>query len=1148
MAHAEWLPGTFFRPPTLVDLVRHRAERQADETAFIHLVDGENQQVHLTNRELDRQARAIGAWLESLKLPGQRALLLYPPGLEFIAAFFGCLYAGVVAVPVYPPRRNRSLARIQAIADDAEAKVALTTSVVVRRVEPLIHQTPHLKALTWLATDRIPEGLDQRWEPPDIQGETLAFLQYTSGSTGAPKGVVLNHSNLLHNSALIAHAFEHTRSGLGVFWLPSYHDMGLIGGILQPLYIGRPNVLMSPMAFLQKPYRWLSAISRFGGTTSGGPNFAYDLCVRKITPEQKATLDLSTWEVAFNGAEPVCQKTLEQFAEAFAPCGFRPEAFYPCFGMAEATLIVSGGYAKKAPVVRWMDGDALLKNRIVEGEPGRNGSRALVGCGGTLPDQKIVIADPETMTACPPDRIGEIWIQGPSVAQGYWRQPEATEATFRAILRDTGEGPFLRTGDLGFMRDGELFVTGRIKDLIIFRGRNIYPQDIEKTVEGSHPYLVRNSGAAFTVEMDGRERLVVVHELERRKKDHLEEVFGAICRAVSAEHELAVDAIVLVHAGTIPKTSSGKIQRHACRDGFLAGTLTVVAQWRAGEEAALPQDPAKPRQRRIEVPPVRCPEPASPVSPSKNGDKPAASRETASVAGFSRVADLVMEEVRRVARERSNGLTLDAPITEIGLDSLERMEILASLEERFGGRFPEDVLPQLETARLVVEAVQKYLGTEPLATAARPADFEIPPESYDVAQFPEYRKLRQNLDFLDESGIGNPYFMPHQGLTNDRALIDGREVINFSAYNYVGMSGDPVVTRAVQEAVAKYGSSTSASRLVAGEKDLHRELEGTLARFLGVEDVVALVGGHATNETVIGHLLGPGDLILHDALSHNSIIQGCILSGARRRPFPHNDWAVADKVLEEYRHQYRRVLIVIEGVYSMDGDIPDLPRFIEVKKRHKTLLMIDEAHSMGSLGATGRGIGEHFGVDRRDVDIWMGTLSKTFGSCGGYIGGRKELVEFLKYTAPGFVFAAGLPPPAAAAALAACRLLEAEPERVTRLRQRAKLFLTLAKSRGLNTGKSKDSPVVPVIVGNSVRSLELSMALFRRGVSVFPILHPAVEESAARLRFFITSTHTEEQIRYTIDALVEEWERIDPQFRSRDDAGAASSAEIVRQT
>ena len=1155
MVHLDQLPGTFFGPPTLVDLVRHRAQYQPEEVAFVYLVDGEQEQISLTNRELDRQARAIAGWLQSLGLAGERALLLYPPGLEFIAAFFGCLYAGVVAVPVYPPRRNRSLERIQAIADDAEAKVALTTDVVLRRVDPLIDQTPHLKQLTWLATCHVPQWIENRWETPSIRGDTLAFLQYTSGSTGTPKGVVLNHTNLLHNSALIAYAFEHTRSGLGVFWLPSYHDMGLIGGILQPLYVGRPNVLMSPMAFLQKPYRWLAAITRFGGTTSGGPNFAYDLCIRKITAEQKAALDLSTWQVAFNGAEPVHAETIDRFCEAFGPCGFRREAFYTCYGLAEATLIVSGGFVKKPPAVRSFEAAALTRHLVVPRDAGAGGAdadrvRPLVGCGQTMPDQEILIVDPETRGECPAEQIGEIWVRGPSVAQGYWRQPEATDATFRAYLSDSNEGPFLCTGDLGFLRDGELFVTGRIKDLIIFRGVNVYPQDIEKTVESSHPHLVSNGGAAFTVDSDGAERLVVVQEVERRRHEGLDAAVDAIRRAVSREHELPVEAIVLVQAGSIPKTSSGKIQRYACRKAFLEGSLTSLAQWQAPRDrleadAGLPPPRVPDAPLAREKPPATpggdgatAPQPAAPKPALKPAPKPAALKPAPKPAlkpaplarvpaggapeKSGRVIDAVVEQVRRVARERANGLTLDTPISEIGLDSLERMEVLASLEERFGGRFPEEILPQLETCREVVDAVERYLGAEPRAGRARPEAYEVPEENYQIARFPEYVKLRQNLDLLESTGIGNPYFTVHQGLTNDRTMIGGREIINFSSYNYVGMSGDGAVVKAVQEAVAKYGTSVSASRLVSGEKDIHRELEQALARFLGVDDTIVLVGGHATNETVIGHLVGPGDLILHDALSHNSILQGAILSGARRRPFPHNDWDAASRLLDEFRHEYRRVLLVIEGVYSMDGDIPDLPRFVEVKRRHKALLMIDEAHSIGTIGATGRGIGEYHQVAREDVDLWMGTLSKTFGSCGGYIGGCRELIEYLKYTAPGFVYSVGISPAATAAALASCRLLEAEPQRVARLQDRARLFLSLAASRALNTGRSKDSPVVPVILGNSMRCLTLSKALFVRGVNVQPILYPAVEESAARLRFFITSMHTERQIRYTIDAMAEE--------------------------
>ena len=346
---------------------------QPNDTAFVYLVDGEHEQMRFTNAELDRQARAIGAgWNRSIWWASGRCSCIRREWS--LSPRSGLPLCRCHRRTGFPPRRNRSMARIQAIADDAEAS-GVTTDLVARRVESLIDTTPHLKALAWLPTDHVPAGMDQRWEMPDIHGDTIAFLQFTSGSTGTPKGVVLNHANLIHNSALIAYAFEHTRTSLGVFWLPSYHDMGLIGGILQPLYVGRPNILMSPMAFLQKPFRWLSAISRFGATTSGGPNFAYDLCVRKITPERRATLDLSTWEVAFNGAEPVREDTIEQFCETFSPCGFRREAFYPCFGMAEATLIVSGGYVKKPPLIGSFKSDALAANKVVGDERGREGAR-----------------------------------------------------------------------------------------------------------------------------------------------------------------------------------------------------------------------------------------------------------------------------------------------------------------------------------------------------------------------------------------------------------------------------------------------------------------------------------------------------------------------------------------------------------------------------------------------------------------------------------------------------------------------------------------------------------------------------------------------------------------------------------------------------
>ncbi|HEY1785855.1 MAG TPA: aminotransferase class I/II-fold pyridoxal phosphate-dependent enzyme, partial [Pirellulales bacterium] len=423
-----------------------------------------------------------------------------------------------------------------------------------------------------------------------------------------------------------------------------------------------------------------------------------------------------------------------------------------------------------------------------------------------------------------------------------------------------------------------------------------------------------------------------------------------------------------------------------------------------------------------------------------------------------------------------------------------------------------------------------YLGKA--APAAKPTAISgpIPPAYFRIDHFPEVLKLKHLREEVQASGLHDPYFKVHEGIIADTTKINGRKLVSFASYNYLGMSGEPKVVAATKKAVDQYGTSASASRLVSGEKGLHGELETTLAQFMGTEASIIFVGGHAANETTLGHLFGPGDLILHDALAHNSILQGSILSGARRRPFPHNDWQTLDLLLGELRSTYRRVVIAIEGVYSMDGDFPDLPRFMEVKRRHQAMLYIDEAHSLGVMGRTGRGICEHYGVDPREVDVIMATLSKAFGSCGGAISGSRALIDYLKYTAPGFVFANGITPANTAAALAAVRLLDSDPQRVARLAELAELFLSLAKERGLNTGNSHETPVIPVILGSSLDSLRLSQALFDRGINVQPILHPAVEEKAARLRFFMTAKHTEKQIRDTVDAVTEELEKINPRY------------------
>jgi acyl-CoA synthetase (AMP-forming)/AMP-acid ligase II len=563
---------------SFVDIIRWRAEHQPHQTACTFLPDGDGEPVAWTYSELDRRARTNAALLQSFKPAVHQALLVYPAGLDFIAAFCGCLYAGVTAVPVSPPRPNQSLSRFYAVAADSGATVALTTSTYRRsgRFDD--------RQLAWIATDAEHPAPAADWKPTGPRRDTLAFLQYTSGSTGTPKGVMVTHGNLIHNSEFLRNCFELSPESVSVSWLPNFHDMALVDGILQPLFTGFPAVILSPVSFLQSPIRWLDAITRYGGTHGGGPNFGYDLCARKITAEQRESLDLSTWETAYNGAEPVQRETLDRFTEVFKPCGFQARFFYPCYGMAESTLIITGGSVSADPVYLAVDADALEEHRVVEAGASSARVRHLVGCGRPWIDTEVVIADPETLVRCPAGRVGEIWTKGGSVAAGYRNRPELTRETFQAYLADSGEGPFLRTGDLGSILNGELFVTGRIKDMIIIRGQNYYPQDIERTVQQSYPGLRPACGAAFPVEVNNTEQLVIVQEVERTHLRHFDIAAAtkALREAVINEYGIQISAIVFIKPASIPKTSSGKIQRQESRKQYLAGEFEAVGSPVAG--------------------------------------------------------------------------------------------------------------------------------------------------------------------------------------------------------------------------------------------------------------------------------------------------------------------------------------------------------------------------------------------------------------------------------------------------------------------------------------------------------------------------------------------------------------------------------------
>ncbi|MFF4215406.1 aminotransferase class I/II-fold pyridoxal phosphate-dependent enzyme [Streptomyces nondiastaticus] len=2181
-------------PETVAALLRCRADRTPDALAYRFLPGADDASESWTYGELDLRARTVAGRLLRENLSGKPVLLLHPPGLDYIAAFFGCLYAGAVAVPAYPPdsaRFGQTMPRLAAIARDSGATHAYTTADVrdAARAKPEEISALGLAGLTWLTAADLGPADAAAWHEPGTSGDSLAFLQYTSGSTADPKGVMVTHSNLVRNLRSIHLRLEHDEHSGMVSWLPPYHDMGLIGGILTPLYGGFPAHLMAPATFVRRPLLWLDTLSRTRASTSVAPNFGFEQCLRRVTDEQRDALDLRHWRLALNGAEPVRAETLERFAARFAPSGFDRQALLPCYGLAEGTLMVTGIGASEPPVLGSFDAGALARGEARPAADGAERVTRVVGCGAPVPDVEVAVVDAESRRRAGEGRVGEIWVAGPNVAGGYWGRPEASAEVFGARIAGEDATPYLRTGDLGFLRDGQLYVVGRTKDVVIVQGRNHYPHDIELTAEKATAAVRPGSGAAFGIATEQGEQLALAYEFGSGDPAA---ALAALRTAIAEEHQVAPHTVVLLKRSTVPKTTSGKIQRQACRAALTGLELSVVAASvvrddagpsravRPGREAAveavtrvlrratgadevadrgfaelgldyaglLDAVGALEREFGVRLPvgellvrpqtgtlvelllagdgagedtsagdfvaaeasvttkaPVATPAGAAPSSAdieawlaariaerlglpasavdrdlpfaslgldsrqavavaTELGDRlgrelpaglvfehpsvravaarlgakaqpqPAASSPTAQATGepiaivgmgcrfpgapdvdsywrllldgrdavgevprdrwdpelvdaprhggfldrvdafdarffgisareaermdpqqrlllevawqafedahvtparlagtetgvfvgisshdyaglqmphleavdvysatgnaqsvaanrlsyhfdlagpslavdtacssslaavhmacqslragecrtalaggvnllitpglsvafaqggmlsaagrcrtFDDAADgyvrgegvgLVYlkplsaaladgDRVHAVIRGsavghggRSNGLTapkgsaqravmaralersglaapavgyveahgtgtalgdpvewealagvygrgraaeepclvgsvktnighleaaagiaglikaalvtkyrqvppslhletpnrglelegaglevaterrplpvrdtaragvssfgfgganahvvleaapelppapapavrrprhalclsghtptalaalarqyrthlaarpdadlrevchsantgrahlahravvtgasaadLDAaledlvrdrastaavrghvlgrpepkvaflfggqgtqytgmakelygtheaftrtldragavlqpllgvPLTQLLFDeenagllrstrycqaalvaleaalagvwtslgvrpaavlghsagaiaaaavagavSLEDALVLAAergrlMDEQPGegamiacagdaaavrevaGEFASAAVAAVNTGDHVVlsgaaaeiaaagdalrgrgltvrplvvshafhsplmagaadplrEAADRIAFAEPAVpwvsdatgeltgrpdggywrahllgtvrfadgfatlrrlgcdafveigphptllnlgrsmTAAEPgaadgpaplwlpslrrggdawesllqsvgrlhcaggavdwgaldgeegprhvpvphAVFEresywftapaadraerpavtgpavpapAPQEPYAPAaagpavegsvlghiaricgfpaeQIPPYARLGVDLGFdslmrtdlqrsiaaqfpdrMDElhrdlpedptvrdlvdrladgggsvppaapapapavppvvpqparpavarvkqeyafeewaeyaelqgrlrqarSGGSNPYGRSHEGFNSAEATIGGRKVVNFAAFNYLALSGHPQVRRAAKEAIDQYGTSASATPLLFGETPLHHELDAEIASFLGTEAAIVFAGGHATNVATVGHLFGPEDLIVHDEWSHDSTVRGCVLSGARRRPFPHNDWEALDRILTALRGRHRRALVVIEGAYSQDGDIPDLPRFIEVKQRHGAMLMIDEAHSVGVLGATGRGIGEHFPTGRADVDLWMGTLSKAIGSLGGYIAAREPIVEYLRFTAPLHIFSTGISPANAAAALEAIRVVRAEPQRVARLRELSDFFRAGARERGLDIGVSRASAVIPVITGDWEKTMALSNSLLEQGVNVMPIGYPAVERDKCRLRFFINVDHSETDLENSLDLLV----------------------------
>lgn len=567
---------------TLSSILARRCQTAPDQVAFTFLHDGERNEEVITYSVLDRRAWALAGQLREHIHPGARALLLFPPGLDFVAAVFACFHARVIGVSTAPPRK-RTLPRLQAVASNAAVDAVLTTSQIRDAFQGLLADGP-LGDAVWLAGTGDDDPPATPPAASDVHPDDVAFLQYTSGSTSDPRGVMLTHTNLLENSASIAESFGHNTESCGFIWLPPYHDMGLIGGILQPVYRGFPCVLTSPISIVRRPARWLEGVARHRATTSGGPSFAYDLCLSRIPPKEIEALDLSSWTVAFNGAEPVRSATIAAFTKAFAPAGFRPEAMFPCYGLAEATLIVTSADLDKPPRITEFDRPALEQGVAV---PPRDGAAAVthVGCGRSDDRQRLAIVDPDARQRCKPGHVGEIWVHGPNVAAGYWDRDEETAQAFHARLNDPDDPyKYLRTGDLGMVVNGELYVVGRLKDLLIVNGRNLHPHDLEEVAEAAHPRLRPHSSAAFGTEPDGTIHIAMALEVDPGDAAELHGIIAAVRTQLARELDVQLVEITLCSPGKVPKTTSGKIQRQLCRRVLMAGDLDVQAHWHVGED------------------------------------------------------------------------------------------------------------------------------------------------------------------------------------------------------------------------------------------------------------------------------------------------------------------------------------------------------------------------------------------------------------------------------------------------------------------------------------------------------------------------------------------------------------------------------------
>lgn len=1109
---------------TIIERLASLAGKQPDNVAITYLSAADvgisertdASRTDVTYAELNNAAiRFAGRLLQVIK-PGDVAVIVLPHGLDFVVTFLGCLYAGVIPAPSSFPRRDRrrdanhKSTRFVSICRHARPALLLTGPDSKSHLSTFLDEDEHFEMLevSNLLNDVSP-AYDASVKLPEIHPEDTAFLQYTSGSTGSPKGVIVTHANLAANEEAIARAFQIEGKTVAVSWLPMFHDMGLVFGLLHPLYMGGHGVLFSPSQFVSNPLFWLQTISEYRANASGCPNFGYELCINRIRPEDLRGLELSSLRVAFNGAEQVLASTLRKFAAKFSECGFSPPSFLPCYGMAEATLIISGKRpCDRQPLILQAKRAPLEQGHVEIADDADDEYLEIVSCGNPSPQTEVLAVDPESSEIMPAYAVGEIWLNGPGVASRYLNDEVATEETFRAVpIGRTSH--YLRTGDLGFLNeDGEVFVTGRLKDLIIVGGRNIYPHDVEVVVRDHMALAGKFHIAATGSQWYGSQRIALLLECDselRRlaksdDKSAIERIAEGIRDVVVESFDAMVGSIGFVRTGSLPVTSSGKVRRSECAQILLQRHHPSLIYLSEG---------------------MRFP----PHANDESGGFDELKQALASI--------LSPTQMSRI-EERGRKISLD----DLGVDSLGKTAVIAELERQLGIRFDNAELPPSGNLDVLSELVQAQRGAAETPTTRRSSRREErvgSPDSTrpfravsvdskvtsltDFAQresrdlFQKTVEFRQWYDDADRRGFKR-YLLPVIEQRGGRALVGADryspegEVILFGSADYLGLAHNERVKQAAADAILEHGCNVASVPLVAGSTPVHKILEQQLADLLSFEACVLFPTGHSANMATIAALCSQYDTVVVDNRVHYSILEGVRLAHCSWRTFLHNSPEDLRAVLKKVRDENpsRGVLVVAEGVYGIDGDLANVEDLRHVAREFDARLMLDDAHGIGVLGPAGEGTAAH--LQAGNADIVMGSLSKSLGSFGGFILASRDVVDYLRFYAKAISFAVGLPIVNASAALEAMQIIREEPERLASLQAKSEYFRQALTDQGFAEVQASQSTIMSLEIGDEEVLRDVSKELFEAGVWAEGLPFPAVSRGQERLRFRVRECHT----------------------------------------